>query len=188
MAASSKALSCGALGCEPGDAPDRLSDLTATSRYASKSCFLRPKGRSAGCAPSSERTSTSRCSTSTRPPESGSHRRSSRSILGSASRDGAATGLVQRAAAALINAELVELGYVPAASSVRLRRIVYMIIGYTFFLVSLPRRLGDLFRHFARSCGARRAARSVTRQSVGRKLPGGTLPRQAAMPAPADAL
>ncbi len=106
----------------------------------------------------------------------------------SPSRDGAATGLVQRAAAALINAELVELGYVPAASSVRLRRIVYMIIGYTFFLVSLPRRLGDLFRHFARSCGARRAARSVTRQSVGRKLPGGTLPRQAAMPAPADAL
>ncbi len=36
------------------------------------------------------------------------------------SRDGAATGLVQRAAAALIDAELVELGYVPAASYGRL--------------------------------------------------------------------
>ena len=104
------------------------------------------------------------------------------------SRDGAATGLVQRAVAALIDAELVELGYLPAASSGRRRRIVYVIIGYTFFLVSLRRNLRELFRHLARSGGARRAARSVTRQSVGRQTPRGTLPRRAATPAPAEAL
>ncbi len=104
------------------------------------------------------------------------------------SRDGAATGLVQRAAAALIDAELVELGYVPTASYGRLRRIVYVIIGYAFFLVSLRGSLRDLFRHFARSGGARRAARSVTRQLVDRQLQGGTLPREIATPAPAEAL
>ena len=102
------------------------------------------------------------------------------------SRDSAATGLVQRAAAALIHAEPVELGYVPAASSFRLRRIGYVIIGYTFFLVSLRESLRDIFRHFARSAGARRAARGVTRQSVGRQLQGGILPRRIATPAPAE--
>jgi len=84
-----------------------------------------------------------------------------------ASRDGAATGIVQRAVAALIHAELVELGYVPAASYRRDRRLLYVVIGYTFFLVSLPRSLQQLLRHFARSVGACRATRSVTRQSVG---------------------
>jgi sulfotransferase family protein len=79
------------------------------------------------------------------------------------SRDGAARGLVQRVVAALIGAELVELGFVPAASSGRHRRIVYVIIGYSFFLVSLRRSLRELSRHFARSAGARRAARSVRR-------------------------
>jgi len=103
------------------------------------------------------------------------------------SRDGAATGLRQRAVAALIDAELVELGYVPDASSRRCRRIVYVIIGYTFFLVSIRRNLRELFRHLARSGGARRAARSVTRQSVGRQIQGGTLPRRAATPAPVEA-
>jgi hypothetical protein len=104
------------------------------------------------------------------------------------SRDSAATGLVQRATAALIHAELVELGYVPATSSFSLRRIGYVIIGYTFFLVSLRKSLRDIFRHFARSAGARRAARGVTRQSVDRQLQGGILPLQAATPAPAEAL
>jgi hypothetical protein len=104
------------------------------------------------------------------------------------SRDAAATGLVQRAVAALIHAELVELGYVPTASSFRLRRIVYVIIGYTFFLVSLRKSLREIFRHFARSAGARRAARGVSRRSVGRQLQGGILPRRAVTPAPAEAL
>jgi len=104
------------------------------------------------------------------------------------SRDGVATGLVQRAVAALIDAELVELGYLPAASLRRRRRIPYMIIGYTFFLVALRRNFPDLFRHFARSAGARRAARSVTGQSVGRRNQRGTLPRRAATSAPPDAL
>ena len=103
------------------------------------------------------------------------------------SRDGAATGLVQRTVAALIGAELVELGYVPAASSSRFLRIVYVIIGYTFFLVSLRRSLRELFRHFARSSGARRAARRVTRQSAGRELQEGTSPRRAVRRAPAEA-
>ncbi|HEY6789647.1 MAG TPA: sulfotransferase [Trebonia sp.] len=103
------------------------------------------------------------------------------------SRGGAATRLVQRAVAALIDAELVERGYVPAASPGRWR-IVYVIIGYTLFLVSLPKSLRDLLRHFARCWGARRAARSVTHQSVGRQLQGGALPRGIALPAPAEAL
>jgi Sulfotransferase family len=92
------------------------------------------------------------------------------------SREGATTGFIQRAVAALIDAELVELEYVPLASSGRLPPIVYVIIGYTFFLVSLRRSLGDLFRHFARSSGARRAARSVTRQPVSRQFKGSILP------------
>jgi len=78
-------------------------------------------------------------------------------------REGAATGLIQRAVAALIDAELVELGYIPVASSGRRRPILYVVIGYTFFLVSLRRSLRELFRHFARSVGARRAARCVRR-------------------------
>jgi hypothetical protein len=107
------------------------------------------------------------------------------------SRDGAETGLVQRAAAALINAELADLGYVPAASSGRLRRIVDVIVGYTVFLVSLRRNIPDLFRHFAHSAGARRAARSVTASpSAGRskespcpiELPGPRLPRAVEKP------
>ena len=103
------------------------------------------------------------------------------------SRDGAASGLVRRAAAALINAELVELGYVRAASSGRLRRIVYVVIGYTVFFASLWRNLPDLYRHFTHSVGASRAARSVTASpSADRskespcpnEQPGPLLPRQ----------
>lgn len=102
------------------------------------------------------------------------------------SRDGSATGIVQCAVATLINAELVELGYDPTASSGRCRRIVYVSIGYAFFLVALHRRSRELFRHFARSVGARRAARSVTRQSVGQKLKGSTSPRREITPAPIE--
>lgn len=102
--------------------------------------------------------------------------------------DGAASGLAQRAAAALIDAELVELSYVPAASAGRQWRILYVIIGYVFFLVALRRNLPDLFRHFARSGGARRAARSVMRQAVGRQNQGDTLPRGATTSAPAEVL
>jgi Sulfotransferase family len=104
------------------------------------------------------------------------------------SREGAETGLAQRAAAALIDAELVELGYVPAASSGRGRRIVYVLIGYTCFLVSLRRNLRELFRHVARSGGARRAARSATRRSVGRQFQGGAVPRRKATPVLAEEL
>ena len=104
------------------------------------------------------------------------------------SREDAPTGLVQRAAAALIHTELVELGYVPAASSGGCRRIVYVIIGYAFFLFSLRGSWRELFRHFARAAGARRAARRATRRSVGRQLQGGTLPRRIATSAPAEAL
>jgi hypothetical protein len=104
------------------------------------------------------------------------------------SREGATTGLLQRAVASLIDAELVELGYVPAGSPGRRRRIVYVVIGYTFFLISLRRSLPELFRHFARSSGARRAARSVTRQSVGRQFQGDTLPRRIATPGSAEEL
>jgi Sulfotransferase family len=102
------------------------------------------------------------------------------------SREGAATGLVQRAVAALIDAELVELGYVPAASSGRRWRIVYVVIGYTYFLVSLRRSLPELFRHFARSGGARRAAASRASRSTdsSKETP---LPRRIATPAPAEA-
>jgi hypothetical protein len=96
------------------------------------------------------------------------------------SRDGAAKGLAQRAAAVLIDSELVELGYVPAASSGRCMRIVYVIIGYAFFLVTLRRNLRALLRHFARSGGAHRAARRVMRQSADRQVPGATVPRPAA--------
>jgi hypothetical protein len=79
------------------------------------------------------------------------------------SREGAVTELARRVAAALIDPELVELGFVSAASSGRCRRTVYLIIGYTFFLVSLRRSLPELFRYFARSAGGRRAARRVQR-------------------------
>lgn len=103
-------------------------------------------------------------------------------------RDGSATGLSQRALAALIDAELVEFGYVPAASSVRRWRIVYVIIGYTLFLVALRRTWRELFRHFARSVGARRAARSVTRQSAKQKVQGATMPEHAATPISPDVL
>jgi hypothetical protein len=103
------------------------------------------------------------------------------------SREGAATGFVQRAVAALIDSELAELGYVPAASPGRRREIFYIIIGYVFFLVSLRKGLRDLFRHLARLCSARRVARSATRQSSGRQLKGDTLSRRTATPAPAEA-
>ena len=86
------------------------------------------------------------------------------------SRESVATGLVQRIVTALIGAELVELGYISPASPGSRRRIVYVLIGYAFFLVSLRRGLRDLFRHFARSVGARRAVRSVTRQSSATNL------------------
>jgi hypothetical protein len=88
--------------------------------------------------------------------------------------DGAAAGLVQRAADALIDRELVEFGYEQAPSCQR-GRIVYVSIGYTLFLVALRRTWRELLRHFSRSIGARRAARRVTRQSADEKLEGGTL-------------
>jgi hypothetical protein len=97
-------------------------------------------------------------------------------------REGAVTGPVQRTVAVLIETELAELGYVPAVSSGR-RRIVYVLMGYTFFLLSLRRNLPALIRHLIRSAGARRAARSATRQSAARQLQPGT-PPPAATPAP----
>lgn len=103
------------------------------------------------------------------------------------SREGAVTGLVQRAVAALIDAELVELGYVPAASPGRRWRTVYAVIGYTYFLVSLRRNLPEFLRHLRRSGGARRAARGVTRQPDGRQLNGDTLVATMATLAPAEA-
>jgi len=96
----------------------------------------------------------------------------------------AATRLVQRVVDALIDAELAELGYVPAASSGRRRRIVYVIIGYTLFLFSLRRSWRDLIRHFARSAGAHRAAHSIARQSVDRQLQGHILPLRITTSAP----
>ena len=105
----------------------------------------------------------------------------------SPSRDSAPTGLVQRAAHALIDAELVEFGYAQVAAR-RGNRIFHASIGYALFLVALRRAWRDLFRHVARSVGARRAARRVTLQSVDGKFEGGTLPRGAAAPSPADTL
>jgi Sulfotransferase family len=95
-------------------------------------------------------------------------------------RDGAATG---RAVTALIQAELTQLGYVPAVSPGRHRRIVYVLMGYTLFLVSLRRNLPALIRHLIRSGGARRAARRATRQPAARQPHAGT-PPAAATPAP----
>jgi hypothetical protein len=74
-------------------------------------------------------------------------------------RDVAATGTAQRAAVALIEDELIGLGYLSAATSGRLRRIFYIIIGYILFLFSLRRNTPELLRHIARSGGARLAAR-----------------------------
>lgn len=95
-----------------------------------------------------------------------------------------ATRLVQRVVDVLINAELAELGYVLAAPSGRRRRIVYIIICYTLFLFSLRTSWRALFRYLARSAGAHRAARSVTRQSVDGQLQGHILPLRIATPAP----
>jgi hypothetical protein len=100
-------------------------------------------------------------------------------------RDSAATGRLQRTVAVLIEPELAELGYVPAASSARRQRIVYMLMGYTIFLVSLRRNLPALIRHLARSAGARRAARSATRQEAARQLQPGATPSAGAS-APSD--
>jgi hypothetical protein len=85
----------------------------------------------------------------------------------SPTRDDTAPSLAQRAAAALMETELVELGYVPASSG-RHRRLFHVIVGYTLFLISLRRSFREFFRYLARSCGARRAARCVTHRSGGR--------------------
>ena len=98
----------------------------------------------------------------------------------SAAPENTAPGLVERAAAALIEKELVELGYVPAASG-RSRRMFHVIVGYTLFLVSLRRSVPELTRHLARSGGARRAARSATRQYSARHALKG-IPAQQASP------
>lgn len=81
-------------------------------------------------------------------------------------RDDTATGLVQRAAVALIDAELIELGYVPAASCGRISRILFACIGYISFLIALRKTWRELFNHLTRSVGARHAARSVMRRKV----------------------
>ena len=107
--------------------------------------------------------------------------------LASRARKNAAPSLVQRVATALIEAELVELDYVPAAS-MRSRRIVHVIVGYTLFIVSLRRSLPDLFRYFTRSIGAHRAARVVRRRSDGRPYQGGIVPHQAAASTPIEAV
>lgn len=101
--------------------------------------------------------------------------------------ESAATGLVQRVVTALIGPELAELGYVPAVSSGRSREIVYVIIGYIFFLVSLRKNLRDLFRHFTRSAGARRAVHGALQQSAARLREEGTSPRRITTPIPAEA-
>ena len=104
-------------------------------------------------------------------------------------RDSAETGLVQRGASALMDAELVELGYVPATSLGRARRFIHVIIGYTFVLVRFRKSWWELFRHFARSVGARSAARRLARQATfGRQSQGSILLRQQAKPASAEAL
>ena len=75
-----------------------------------------------------------------------------------------------------------------------LSRFASLLAAGLLLALALPRwpggryRLVTYFRHFARSGGAHHAARSVTRQSVGRQLQGGTLPRRAATSAPAEAL
>jgi hypothetical protein len=101
-------------------------------------------------------------------------------------RQEAAPKLAQRAAAALMDTELVELGYAPAAFG-RSRRTFYVIVGYALFIVSLRRSLPDLFRHLARCHGARRAARRGRYQPGGRQSQGGIVPHQAAMSASIEA-
>jgi hypothetical protein len=90
----------------------------------------------------------------------------------------AAPKLVQRAAAALMDKELGELGYAPAPSEGG-RRNVRIIVGYALFIFSLRRSLPDLFRHLARCHGARRAARRGGYQPGGRQSQGGIMPHQA---------
>jgi hypothetical protein len=74
-----------------------------------------------------------------------------------------------------------------------LSRFASLLAAGFLLALALPRWAGGryrlvLFRHFARSGGAHRAARSVTRQPVGRYLQGDTLPRRAATSAFAEAL
>ncbi len=145
-----------------------------------------PKNSSAGFAPSSERTSTSHCSTSTRPPGTGSQSRTSRHPrLGQPPLPPAAT--VRQLGSC--SGPPPHLSMLNSWSSGTLQlphrrgnRIFHVSIGYAFFLVSLRRSLRELFRHFARSVGARRATRRVRLQSVDGKFEGGTLPRRTARP------
>jgi hypothetical protein len=95
-------------------------------------------------------------------------------------------GLAQRAACTLIDAELAELGYVPAAAAGGNKRVGYAIVGYALFLLSLRSSLRDLFRYLARAAGARRIARRVMRQLAGQQFQGGTLPHRRATPGPAE--
>jgi hypothetical protein len=100
----------------------------------------------------------------------------------SSGREDGAPKLAQRAAAALMDKELVELGYAPAPSEGG-RRNVRIIVGYALFIFSLRRSLPDLFRHLARCQGARRAVRRGGYQPGGRHSRGAIMARQAAMPA-----
>jgi hypothetical protein len=77
-----------------------------------------------------------------------------------------------------------------------LSRYASLLAAGFLLVLALPRWPGGRYRlvatmrsrHFARSGGARRTARSVTRDPVGRHLQGGTLPRRAATSALAEAL
>lgn len=100
--------------------------------------------------------------------------------------DGGAKGVAERAAAALMESELVELGYLPARPPRRRRRIFYEIIGYTLFLVSLRKGLRDLLRHLSRAIGARRIARAVSQTPSARPVPKNTVSSRAVTPASAD--
>jgi hypothetical protein len=104
----------------------------------------------------------------------------------SSGRKDAAPKLVQRAAAALMDTELVKLGYAPASSG-RGRRTFHIIVGYALFTVSLRRSLPDLFRYLARSHGARRAARRGGYQPGGPHSQGDIMPHQSAISAPIEA-
>jgi hypothetical protein len=104
----------------------------------------------------------------------------------SSGREEAAPRLVQRAAAALMDKELVELGYASAPSG-RGRRTVRIVVGYALFIFSLRRSLPDLFRYLARSQGARRAVRRGGYEPGGRHSRGGIIARQAAMSASIEA-
>lgn len=73
--------------------------------------------------------------------------------------------LERRAATALMESELVELGYIPIGSYSRRESGILRGIGYVLFLVALRKTWRELMRYFSRSLGARRAIRSTVRES-----------------------